>query len=54
MNTYTEKDLIEWFETMKRKYYNSVHYDHLCMVEMLMFDKILNADNLKPADALNK
>ncbi len=54
MNTYTEKDLKEWFETMKKKYYNSILYDHLCTIETMMFDKIFDEDNLKSAAALNK
>lgn len=54
MNTHTEKDLKKWFEAMKKKYYNSVHYDHLCAIETMMFDKFFNEDNLESAAALNK
>lgn len=37
--TYTEKELKEWFETMKDKYPNSKTAEYLESVKFMMFDK---------------
>ena len=44
--TYTEKEIKEWFETMKDKYPHSRITEHLESIELMMFDKYSN-DTLK-------
>ena len=39
MNTYTENEIKEWFEKMKKRYPNSKIWEHLHMVEFMMFNK---------------
>lgn len=44
--TYTEKEIKEWFETMKDKYPNSKTAEYLESVKFMMFDKYSH-DTLK-------
>ena len=39
MTTYTENEIKEWFNEMKKKYPNSGILQHLEAVEFMMFDK---------------
>lgn len=47
MRTYTEKEIKKWFKVMKEKYPNSRMLEHLELVEMSMFDKFCEYDNLE-------
>ncbi len=47
MKTYTEREIKKWFEIMKKEYPNSRMLDSLESVEMLMFDKFCEYDNLE-------
>lgn len=39
METYTENEIKEWFNKMKKKYPNSNTFQHLEAVEFMMFNK---------------
>jgi hypothetical protein len=39
MKTYTEDEIKEWFDKMKKKYPNCSTLNHLEMVEFMMFNK---------------
>lgn len=39
MKTYTENEIKEWFDKMKKKYPNSGLFQHLEAVEYIMFNK---------------
>ena len=45
--TYTEQELKNWFEEMKKKYPHSMAEEHLRFVEMNMFDHWNEENNLK-------
>lgn len=45
--TYTEQELKNWFEEMKKKYPNSMAEEHFRFVEMHMFDPWNEENNLK-------
>ncbi len=42
MKTYTENEIKEWFNEMKKRYPNSNIFKHLESVEYMMFDKTFN------------
>lgn len=44
---YTEQEIKNWFEIMKKKYPHSLMEEHLSMVQMAMFDSLCQTDNLK-------
>ena len=45
MQTYTENEIKEWFNEMKKKYPNSNTLEHLKAVEFMMFDKTFGDRN---------
>jgi len=45
--TYTEQELKNWFEEMKKKYPHSMAEEHFRFVEMNMFDHWNEENNLK-------
>ena len=49
MKYVTEKELREWFKTMKEKYPHSATYEHIKSVENLMFSEFRKewGDNLR-------
>jgi hypothetical protein len=48
MKAYTEEEIKNWFETMKRKYPNSNAVNHLAFVEYMMFNETCeNPNHLK-------
>ena len=44
---YTEQEIKNWFEIMKKKYPHSLMEEHLSMVQMEMFDSFCEENNLK-------
>lgn len=47
MKTYTENEIKEWFNEMKKKYPDSGTLNHLEAVEFMMFDKFFDTDCLE-------
>lgn len=45
MMTYTEQEIKDWFEKMKKKYPNSNTFQHLESVEYMMFNKTFSDIN---------
>ena len=45
MKTYTEDEIKEWFNEMKKKYPNSGTLEHLEAVEYMMFNKIFDDED---------
>lgn len=45
MKTYTENEIKEWFNKMKKKYPNSGTLKHLEAVEYMMFNKVFDDEN---------
>ena len=45
MKTYTENEIKEWFNEMKKKYPNSGTLEHLKAVEYMMFNKIFDDED---------
>lgn len=45
METYTENEIKEWFNRMKKKYPNSITFQHLEAVEFMMFNKVFGTTN---------
>jgi hypothetical protein len=45
METYTENEIKEWFDKMKKKYPNSGIFEQLESVEFMMFNKTFSVDD---------